>query len=63
MLTSNDLNVRLPLLRRLGLRTHIIKPVSRTELFDAIRTLVRRGIEVSALNRLEGRKTFAAPPA
>jgi len=63
MLTSNDLNVRLPLLRRLGLRTHIIRPARRTELFDAIRTLVRRGVEVSALDPLEDRETFDAPPA
>ena len=32
MLTSNDLNLRMPLLRRLGLITHVIKPVRRGEL-------------------------------
>ena len=40
MLTSNELNVRLPLLRRIGLLTHVIKPVRRTELLEAIRSLI-----------------------
>jgi two-component system sensor histidine kinase/response regulator len=40
MLTSNELNVRLPLLRRMGLLTHVIKPVRRAELLDAIRSLI-----------------------
>jgi two-component system sensor histidine kinase/response regulator len=63
MLTSNDLNVRLPLLRRAGLRTHIIKPVRRTELFDAIRTLICGGEEASVSDPIEDRETFAAPQA
>ena len=63
MLTSNDLNERLPLLRRLGLRTHIIKPVRRKELFDAIRTLVRGGVEASVPDPIEHRETLAALPA
>ncbi len=61
MLTSNDLNVRLPLLRRLGLRTHIIKPVRRAELFEAIRALIGRGVGASAPNLIIDRETFAAP--
>jgi CheY-like chemotaxis protein len=63
MLTSNDLNVRLPLLRRLGLRTHIIKPVRCAELFDAIRILLNRGVEASAPDQIEDRANFAAPHA
>jgi two-component system, sensor histidine kinase and response regulator len=63
MLTSNDLNVRLPLLRRLGLITHIIKPVRRAELFDAIRTLMGRGVETSAPDLVTDHETFADPPA
>jgi len=37
MLTSEDLNVRLPLLRRMGLLHSLIKPVRRSELFETIR--------------------------
>ena len=37
MLTSEDLNVRLPLLRRMGLLYNLIKPVRRSELFETIR--------------------------
>jgi PAS domain S-box-containing protein len=37
MLTSDDLNVRLPLLRRMGLLHNLIKPVRRSELFETIR--------------------------
>jgi CheY-like chemotaxis protein len=43
MLTSDDLNVRLPLLRKLGLVHHIIKPVRRAELFAVIRALMGHG--------------------
>jgi two-component system sensor histidine kinase/response regulator len=63
MLTSNDLNVRLPLLRRLGLVTHVIKPVRRVELFDAIRTLIGAGVEVSAPDLMADHRTFADAPA
>jgi signal transduction histidine kinase/CheY-like chemotaxis protein len=63
MLTSNDLNVRLPLLRRLGLVTHVIKPVRRVELFDAIRTLIGAGVEASAPDLTTDHETFADPPA
>ena len=40
MLTSDDLNVRLPRLRKIGLVHHIIKPVRRAELFGVIRALL-----------------------
>jgi two-component system, sensor histidine kinase and response regulator len=36
MLASDELNVRLPLLRKLGLLRHLIKPVRQTELCGAI---------------------------
>jgi PAS domain S-box-containing protein len=36
MLTSNDLNVKLPLLRRLGFLRHLIKPVKRAELHESL---------------------------
>jgi DNA-binding response OmpR family regulator len=40
MLTSDDLNIRLPLLRRIGLVNHIVKPVRRSELLGVIRALM-----------------------
>jgi signal transduction histidine kinase/DNA-binding response OmpR family regulator len=43
MLTSDDLNVRLPLLRKIGLVHHLIKPVRRAELFAVIRALIGHG--------------------
>jgi len=36
MFASDELNVRLPLLRKLGLMRHLIKPVRQTELCQAI---------------------------
>ena len=36
MVTSDELNVRLPLLRKLGLLRHLIKPVRQAELCEAI---------------------------
>ena len=59
MLTSNDLNVRMPLLRRLGLITHVIKPVRRTELYDAIRALMGRTTDASAPDSIVDNETFA----
>jgi len=53
MLTSNDLNVRVPLLRRLGLITHVIKPVRRAELYDAIRTLMGRNADAKKVRAEE----------
>lgn len=47
MLTSNDLNIRLPLLRSLGLVHHVIKPARRGELFGVIRTLLGYGAGAS----------------
>jgi PAS domain S-box-containing protein len=42
MLTSNDLNLKLPLLREIGQRNHLIKPVRRAELFGLIDAFLRR---------------------
>ncbi len=39
MLTADDLNVRLPEMRRAGLVNQLIKPIRRAELFDAIKTV------------------------
>jgi signal transduction histidine kinase/DNA-binding response OmpR family regulator len=43
MLTSDDLNVKMPLLRKIGLVHHIIKPARRAELFRVIRTMMGYG--------------------
>ncbi len=43
MLTSDDLNVKMPLLRKIGLDHHIIKAVRRAELFGVIRTMMGYG--------------------
>jgi two-component system, sensor histidine kinase and response regulator len=40
MLTSDELNLRLPLLRRIGLVHHLVKPVRRAQLFGVIRALL-----------------------
>jgi two-component system sensor histidine kinase/response regulator len=40
MLTSDDLNVRLPRLRKIGLLHYLIKPVRRAELYSVIRALL-----------------------
>ena len=40
MLTLDDLNVRLPTLRKMGLIHHLIKPVRRAELLDLIKGLI-----------------------
>jgi CheY-like chemotaxis protein len=40
MLTSEELNLRLPLLRKIGLPHHLIKPVRGAELFVVIRALL-----------------------
>ncbi len=44
MLTSDDLNVRLPNLRKMGLMNHLIKPVRHTELFNLINALVTQPV-------------------
>jgi PAS domain S-box-containing protein len=38
MLTSDDLNIQLPRMRRLGLAAYVVKPIRRVELFQAIAT-------------------------
>jgi len=40
MLTSDDLNVRLPYLRKMGLMNHLIKPVRHSELFNLVNALL-----------------------
>ncbi len=40
MLTSDDLNIKLPLLRKMGFMHHVIKPVRRAELLALIRTMI-----------------------
>ena len=49
MLTSDDLNVRLPRLRKFGLVHQIIKPVRRSELFSVIRAML--GYDSDPANR------------
>jgi two-component system sensor histidine kinase/response regulator len=48
MLTSDDLNVKLPLLREIGLRNHLIKPVRRVELFGLMDAFLKRELPSEA---------------
>ncbi|HXZ87648.1 MAG TPA: response regulator [Candidatus Binataceae bacterium] len=69
MLTSDDLNVRLPYLRKLGLMNHLIKPVRHSELFSLVNALVTQSpsaeaaaeAEAEAAAPEEGIATPAAP--
>jgi two-component system sensor histidine kinase/response regulator len=70
MLTSDDLNVRLPLLRRIGLLHHLIKPVRRSELFGVIRALMgcdtgagQSAHEATVASGSETAPIAAAPPS
>ncbi len=48
MLTSDDLSVRLPSLRKLGLTQHLIKPVKHSELFSLVNAVVTQSPAVAA---------------
>ena len=58
MLTSDDLNVRLPYLRKLGLTNHLIKPVRHSELFSLVNGLVTPSPSTEAAVEFEAE----APP-
>lgn len=60
MLTSDDLNVRLPYLRKLGLMNHLIKPVRHSELFSLINAVVT---ETPSAEATVAPQTQAPPPA
>ncbi|MGH7934257.1 MAG: ATP-binding protein, partial [Candidatus Binataceae bacterium] len=66
MLTSDDLNIRLPLLRTMGLPHYLIKPVRHAELLEVITTVIRPNASIMA-NVTEpatiGIKTAGAEPS
>jgi two-component system, sensor histidine kinase and response regulator len=58
MLTSDDLNVRLPNLRKMGLMNQLIKPVRHSELFSLINALVTSSAAAGSVTAAE---ELAAP--
>ena len=63
MVTSHDLNVRLPLLRKMGLVHHIIKPVRRAELFGVIRAMMGQGATADAVQTANAMATASSMTA
>ncbi|HLW70406.1 MAG TPA: response regulator [Candidatus Binataceae bacterium] len=59
MLTANDLSVKLPIFRGLGLITHLVKPIRRAELAGALQAVA----EERTVARLEKPAAFAASGA
>jgi CheY-like chemotaxis protein/anti-sigma regulatory factor (Ser/Thr protein kinase) len=59
MLTTDDLNLRLPALRRAGFLNHLIKPIRRAELFSVIKNSIGKGARAV----LDSQQESAAPPA
>src|ERR1700730_5460411 len=59
MLSSDDLNIQLTRVRELGLRAYLVKPVRRTDLFEAIATAMNNHTPYADARIIEPRQTAA----
>jgi PAS domain S-box-containing protein len=59
MLSSDDLNIQLTRVRELGLRAYLVKPVCRTDLFEAIATAMNNYTPYVDARIIEPRQTAA----
>jgi CheY-like chemotaxis protein len=59
MLSSDDLNIQLTRVRELGLRAYLVKPVRRTDLFEAIATAMNNYTPYVDARIIEPRPTAA----
>ncbi len=64
MLTSDDLRMSEPRVRKLKLDAHLIKPVSKSELLEAVgKAISARGQGISAIGKKPGGQLPSVPPA